>query len=191
MDDAQKDPLVMTVSHRKRMVVNGVQNRRLAPPTAKFLEWKGGDLKGTTMQPQSMFIWEGLSLIGCPRGSGANLVVQGVLYRILEIAEDAVKLEMHEEYRRDRPDETPTIPLDQICSQLRLCHAMCYYTSQGRTVRDRHVVLLDTCHPRFSIRALIVGMSRATHGDFVHIGDGDSNRLYTGDTTASGVKRTR
>ena len=68
-------------------------------------------------------------------------------------------------------DETARVPLDQACTQLRLCHAMCYYTCQGRMVRDRHIVLLDTRHKHFSVRALIVDLSRATHGHYLHAGD--------------------
>ena len=51
----------------------------------------------------------------------------------------------------------------------------------GRTVRDRHIVLLDTTHQRFSVRALIVGLSRATHGSWLHIGDEESEALFGGD----------
>ncbi len=54
------DPLVMCVSHAKRMLINERQNARLAPEGATFLEWEGEDLAGTTMQPQSMRVWIGL-----------------------------------------------------------------------------------------------------------------------------------
>ena len=36
---------------------------------------------------------------------------------------------------------------------------------QGKTCRDKHILLLDTSH----MRTLIVGMSRATHGKYVHV----------------------
>ena len=58
---------------------------------------------------------------------------------------------------------------------------MCYYTCQGRTVRDRHIVLLDTTHQHCSVRALIVGLSRATHGSWLHFGDQQSEALFGGD----------
>ena len=58
---------------------------------------------------------------------------------------------------------------------------MCYYTCQGRTVRDRHLVLLDTTHTHFSARALIVGLSRATHGRWLHVGDDNSEALFGGE----------
>ena len=48
-------------------------------------------------------------------------------------------------------------------------YARCYYTVQGKTYRDTHVVLLDTSHKHFDMRKLIAGMSRATHGQYVHV----------------------
>ena len=133
------------------------------------------------MKPQEMWIWHGMRLIGCPRGSGKNLVVQGVIYFVTEITEETVKLQMCEKYCHGAKDEKAEIPFDSVCSQLRLTHSMCYYTCQGRTVKDRHIVLLDTDHPHFSTRSLIVGLSRATHGDYLHIGDAESERIFCGD----------
>ena len=52
------------------------------------------------------------------------------------------------------------------------------YSAKGTTLRDRHVVLFDTRHQtkdgddtvsHFAMRHFIVGLSRATHGDNVHI----------------------
>ena len=88
---------------------------------------------------------------------------------------------MRPEYCRGAEDERVGVPLADACAQLRLCHAMCYYTVQGRTVRDRHIVLLDTAHLHFSVRALIVGLSRATHGRWLHVGDDASEALFGGD----------
>ena len=165
------------------MRINARQNERLKPEGALFCEWQGQDLCGATMQPQSMYLWVGLELIGCPRGSGRKqLLVQGVIYTLIGITETELKLQMHPEYcTRGAGDETALVRLDEACSQLRLCHAMCYYTCQGRTVRDRHMVLLDVRHPHFTVRALIVGLSRATHGRYLHVGDDNSEALFGGE----------
>ena len=141
------------------------------------------------MQPQSMRVWassdgeklDGITLIGCPRGSGKELVVQGVIYCVMGITETHLELQMLPEYCHGRKDEKASVPIDEACAQLRPAHAMCYYTVQGRTVRDRHVVLLNTDHKHMSVRALIVGLSRATHGRFVHIGDSASESLFCGE----------
>ena len=70
-----------------------------------------------------------------------------------------------------------------------MAHAQCYYTVQGRTVRDRPIVLLDTTHQHFSVRALIVGLSRATHGSWLHIGDEQSEALYAGERAVRQKRR--
>ena len=51
----------------------------------------------------------------------------------------------------------------------RMAYARCYYTVQGKTCRDKHILLLDTSHKHFDMRKLIVGMSRARHGKYVHV----------------------
>ena len=52
---------------------------------------------------------------------------------------------------------------------LRLQHALVYASIQGRTIRNKHIALMDTLHNNFTVRHLIVAMSRATDGKFVHI----------------------
>ena len=71
--------------------------------------------------------------------------------------------------RPEYGDEEIEVPIGEIPYLLRLTHAMCYYTIQGRTIRDKHIQLIDTEHPNFSRRSLIVGLSRATHGEYVHV----------------------
>ena len=163
------------------MIINARQNTAFAAVHeanglhTRHIEWKGEAIKGTTCQPQSMTIWEGIHLIGCPRGSGkAKLgVVQGVMYNVVHIAEDTVTLKMLPEYRSSDKalvevtetagetaetaetadaaaavdedvsvaKEEVMVPLDDVAHVLRLSHAMCFYTVQGRTFRD-HTVLL-------------------------------------------------
>ena len=125
-----------------------------------------------------MHVWIGLELVGCPRGSGKQLTVQGVIYIVTAITANAIELQMRPEYCRGENDERTSVTLADARTQLRLCHAQCYYTVQGRTVRDRHILLLDTGHPYFSVRALIVGLSRATHGRYLHVGDDEAEALF-------------
>ena len=178
--DPYANPLVLCLSHAKRMRVNARQNELLKPPNARYCEWQGEDPVGTTMLPQSMHVWPGLELIGCCRGSGQQRVVQGVVYVVVGMCQEALHLEMMPEYRHGADGEKASVPWAEVCAQLRMAHAMCYYTCQGRTVRDRHIVLLDTTHQHFSVRALIVGLSRATHGSWLHVGDEQSEALFGG-----------
>ena len=73
-----------------------------------------------------------------------------------------------------------TVPLQDLPAVMRLTHAMCYYTCQGRTL-EGNILLLDTDHPRFSRRALIVGLSRATHGKFVHVANSTEAEVFLGE----------
>ena len=181
--DPDCNPLVLVISHNKRIRVNEIQSRRLAPAGALECPYEveeDDERPGTTMRPQTMRIWPGMDLMGCPRGSGKQLVVQGVIYTVTGITETHLNLQMRPEYCHGADDERASVPLEDVCEQLRLCHAMCFYTVQGRTVRDRHIVLLDTENRNFSVRALIVGLSRATHGSFLHVGDESSEAIFAG-----------
>ena len=62
-----------------------------------------------------------------------------------------------------------TLTHKHASTMLRMTHAFCYYSVQGATLRGRHVALFDTNRKYFNLRHLIVGMSRATHGQYVHI----------------------
>ena len=58
---------------------------------------------------------------------------------------------------------------EEFARKCRMAYARCYYTVQGKTCHDTHILLLDTSHKHFDMRKLIVGMSRATHGKYVHV----------------------
>ena len=131
------------------------------------------EIQGTTCAPQDMLLWPQMELIGCPRGRAAkHSVVQGVVYTLLYVGALSV-LRMKPEYG----DEEIEVPIEEIPYLLRLTHAMCYYTVQGRTIKDRRIMLIDTDHPHFSRRALIVGLSRATHNKVVHVADNEAELL--------------
>ena len=73
--------------------------------------------------------------------------------------------------------EEVTVPLTDVPAVLCMTHAMCYYTVHGRTLRG-NIVLLDTSNKHFSRRALIVGLSRATHGDHVHVATDEEAKIF-------------
>ena len=58
---------------------------------------------------------------------------------------------------------------DEVMEMLRLQHALVHASVQGRTMRNEHIGILDCFTPNFTVRNMIVAMSRATHGNFVHI----------------------
>ena len=62
---------------------------------------------------------------------------------------------------------------------LRLTEALTYPSVQGRTLRDKHILLMDANErSHFSSRHLVVGLSRATHGNYVHIAQGRQSRAF-------------
>lgn len=70
--------------------------------------------------------------------------------------------------------EKVTLTHAETCASLRMAYAICYYGAQGTTMMGRNVTPLDTRHRTrkesyFAMRHLIVGLSRATHGCYVHI----------------------
>ena len=140
-----------------------------------------------------------LELIGCPRGAGTTRhgVVQGVVYTITQIDGANMYLSMNNEYQtapghaedddEDLPDsdvaKAPlhiTIPKLDVPKLLRLTHAMCYYTIQGRTLKNKRVLLLVTEFKHFTSRALIVGLSRVTHGAHVSVATREMEERVTG-----------
>ena len=123
--DPRCNPLVLCLSPKKRMRVNARQNELLKPQGARHCAWAGEDPVGTTRLPQSMYVWRGLELIGCPRGSGKQRTVQGVVYAVTAIGEDALELHMLPEYRRGAADEKASVPWDEVCAAAPgTCHVL-------------------------------------------------------------------
>ena len=126
------DPdLVLCISHNKRILINKRMNEAQAPNNAVNV-CAADEIQGTTCQPQDMLLWPNMELIGCSHGRGKKYgVVQGVAYTSLYVGAFSV-LRMKPEYG----DEEIEVPLEEIPYLLRLTHAMCYDTTQGRTIRD-------------------------------------------------------
>ena len=153
-------------------MINKRLNEAKAPDNA-IRVYATEEIQGTTCQPLDLIIWPKIELICCPRGRAKKYsVVQGVVYTLLYIGRMSV-LRMKTEYG----DEEIKVPLGEVPYLLRLTHAMCYYTTQGRTIKDKRILLFDTGHPHFSRRALIVGLSRARHGKHVHAVRGETEIL--------------
>ena len=66
-------------------------------------------------------------------------------------------------------DQLFTLTLKKAAEMLRLQHALCYASIQGRTFRDTHIVLLDVDSRNVTMRDLITAMSRPTNGRYLHI----------------------
>ena len=71
----------------------------------------------------------------------------------------------------DEEDTSDVIKLSHkdACASFRLTYALCYYSAQGTTIRDKNVLLFHTHHEHFDLRYLNVGLSRVTHGKYMHV----------------------
>jgi hypothetical protein len=58
------------------------------------------------------------------------------------------------------------MPAAEVAKSLRLTHALCYYSTQARTILGP-LRLAQTAHSRFELPHLIVGLGRAPSGDVI------------------------
>ena len=140
-----------------------------------------------TMATQRMWIWPGLELLGASTTEAKKGVYNGVSYEVVSVdtAAGTVQIRPTNDFEeawakddkaaKDDEDEDGedgedaaaamslprgTLTFGEAGKLLRLQHALTYYTVQGRTVRGRSVRLMDLWHRYFSMRHLIVGLSR-------------------------------
>ena len=170
-DVPPSDLVTLVISHQKRMRLNHYFNQMLKDRQPSILVKSPGTLKGTSQQPQDMHLWEGIELMGCSRSNDG--IVNGVTYIVRAVTATTVTVDMDRRFwlspQPSNREVNLTLSHKDAGTLLRLSHALVYANVQGRTIRDRHVVLLDTVHRRFTMRHLIVGMSRVTDGRFLHL----------------------
>ena len=110
--------------------------------------------------PQDMHIWPGLKHQACDKEREEH-IINGLEYEVLAIDDIIVRLrKLDPSGDTDKHGALFELPHKEAALKLRLQHALCYYTAQGRTLRDGVVVCTDTNHPAFSRRHLITGIGR-------------------------------
>ena len=135
------------------MALNRQMNQRKKPPGAllfRHLRPACGDLTGN--QPQSMWLWPGITLVGA-----GGLCPRGILVQVTGLAEKTVTLSNGATLRRE-----------QACKCTRLAQCLCYASVQGLTCPGV-VRLEDTSSPLVCLRKLYVGVSRATAAGTVEV----------------------
>jgi hypothetical protein len=178
----QECTLALVVSHRTRRILNRRYNESRDMRDAVLVKCAGGS-RGHN-QPQDMWLRPGMRLICCSKMHA--LLVNGVFYTVEAVDDERVVVRMDASYHREPPEEMDeraakrykktkkqedAIELSHrdasLC--LRLSHALCYASVQGLTIGDRRVLLLDLEHHFFSVRSLIVGLSRVQKGSQIHV----------------------
>ena len=153
---------VLVVTHRARVAFNAEMNVRLCPD--EFLEIEPGRVTLGANMPQRMRVWRGQVLMAVV-GSAHRVLKNGLRYRVLELSPlKVVKIDDAGEAR----GEPFAVPVEEAARALRLTHALCYYSSQARTIHGP-LRLAQTDHPHFTLRHLIVGLGRAQDGSEVEV----------------------
>jgi hypothetical protein len=167
-------------SHCARLSVNALFNRRDSADR-EFAVVNKAAMPGAACQPQEMMVWPGLEMMGYCRRSDKCPVYNGVVYTVKSVGDGRMVVDMLPRYRTGqkkgkKPETDVALTFEEASKHLRLTYAFCYSLAQGQTFADKHVLLLDThsrrsgeAHEYFSVRHLIVGLSRVTHGSFAHV----------------------
>ena len=109
----------------------------------------------TGNQPQSMWLWRGVTLVGA-----GGPCLKGILVQVVSLSESK-----GEEVCLSNGAKLSN---EKICKRTRLAHCLCYASVQGRTLPGI-VKLEDTESPLFCLRKLYVGVSRATAAQKVEV----------------------
>ena len=144
------DPdFTLTMSHKRRVQINRQQNQLLKPAVAAtFIRAPLATRAGN--QPQSMWVWPGLQLIGA-----GGKCLKGLFYTVEGVDDDGVVL------------NTGRLSHQECVRSLRLPYALTYASCQGLTLKGR--IRLETESPNMTLRHLYVGISRATAANLVEV----------------------
>ncbi len=138
----------LTMSHKRRVALNGAANLRHKPADAVFIQAPPPTRAGN--QPQSMWVWSGLRVIGA-----GGKCLKGLFYTIRAVSAEQVFL------------DGLTLSHQEAVRSLRLSYALTFASCQGLTLPGR--LRLETESPHMSIRHLYVGISRATAAELVEV----------------------
>jgi hypothetical protein len=146
---ARQANYTLTMSHRKRVMINRKMNMCLKPAGAIFIRAPIATRAGNN--PQSMWLWSGQQLVGA-----GGKVLKGLFYIVGKLTEDTVELV-----------GGLTLSHHDAVRSLRLPYALTYASCQALTLKG--VVRLETDSTNMTLRHLYVGISRATAANLVEV----------------------
>jgi hypothetical protein len=155
---------VLVVTHRERIARNAEMNVRLSPRDFVEIAPPERPAMGDN-QPQQMRLWTGIVLMAVV-GSAHKHLKNGLRYRVEEVGV-AVQLARVDDGGAVR-GEPFQMGLADVARDLRLTHALCYYSCQARTIHGP-LRLAQTDSRWFTLRHLIVGLGRAPAGNCVEV----------------------
>ena len=148
---SRKAAYTLTMSHARRVAVNGRRNREEKPEDAVLLRAPPTTGRSGGNEAQDMYIWVGLTLIGAGKRTK-----KGLFYTIAEIDETTVTFTCGLKLSREKCVE--------CC---RLSYAVTFASSQGLTLQG--VVRLECDSMYMTMTHLYVGISRATSHTLVEV----------------------
>ncbi|OLP75413.1 hypothetical protein AK812_SmicGene44789 [Symbiodinium microadriaticum] len=131
--------------------INERENRQLAPADALVVQYEARGAVPTNA-PQTMRVWPGLRLIGA-----GGKVQKGTFLTVEAVEGDVVRLESGQSFAGP-----------ELLKHTRLCGTITYASVQGLTLRGR-VWLYDVESPRFTLKHLYMGCSRATNSELLSV----------------------
>ena len=118
-------------------------------------------------QPQSMWLWGGMKIMGQKTVKAAGqkkpYCVKSMMYEVVSCDENLVTV-------RTADGEVSAIPTAKACELLRLCDALTYQRAQGLTLSGL-IVVADSQKEHFELEHLNMGLTRSTHSSLVEIRD--------------------
>jgi hypothetical protein len=155
---------VLCVSHAARVRHNAEMNERLAPQDAQLIKAPEA-VSGVANMPQDMRVWPGLVLMAVCQSSH-KVLKNGLRYRIDELGKSLTLLCIGD---KGEPHGEPfTLAVDEVAKSLRLTHALCYYSTQARTIYGP-LRLAQTSHRMFTLTHAIVGLGRGPTGADIEV----------------------
>ena len=153
------------MDHRARKFVNETVNRRVAQPGYLFEE-AGTPTQGCANEPQDMRVWVGIVLVAVGSDKQLN---NGLRYQPITLpGEETGFVVQNIDDKGVLTGEIYNMDAKRFADTLRLTHAICYFSTQARTISGP-LRLSQTTHKHFTIRHLIVGCGRAPEGSVVMV----------------------
>ena len=156
----------LCISHRSRVRYNAEVNARLAPADHLCIAGSKKPSAGAN-QSQDMRVWVGIVMVAL---GTHDVLKNGLRYKILtlpagEVTTFSLQGVNDDDLLLGEPFE---VTRETFVADLRLTHAICYFSCQARTIKGP-LRVADTRHHHFSLRHLIVGCGRAPEGSAVEV----------------------
>jgi len=145
---------VLCVTNRRRVAENELANKRLAPPDAVLSLSDGLDPRA-----QLIRLWPGLILrAGC---TNRKLGLRNALSHVVESVDAEYCVLEREGVRL-------TLPTQSVAGLFRMTHSLTIDSSQSMTLQN-HVLIVESNHPHFTLRRLLVALGRSPSRHLVHM----------------------